>query len=70
MEVGRIYLITNIVNDKKYVRQTIKPIEKRLKEHFKAFFSEKRKTNDLAKQYSVSKGVITKIVTRENWGHI
>lgn len=43
MEVGRIYLITNIVNGKKYVGQTIKPIEKRLKEHFKASFSEKRK---------------------------
>lgn len=40
--LGRIYLITNAVNGKKYVGQTIKPVEKRLKEHFKAAFSENR----------------------------
>jgi group I intron endonuclease len=39
---GRIYLITNIVNGKKYIGQTIKTIEKRLKEHFKAVFVENR----------------------------
>lgn len=42
--LGRIYLITNAVNGKKYVGQTVKPIEKRLKEHFKAAFSENRKS--------------------------
>ena len=41
--LGRIYLITNAVNGKKYVGQTIKPIEKRLKEHVKAAFVENRK---------------------------
>lgn len=39
---GRIYLITNVVNSKKYVGQTIKSVEKRLKEHFKAAFVENR----------------------------
>lgn len=42
--LGRIYLITNMVNNKKYVGQTIKPIDKRLKEHFKAAFVENRKS--------------------------
>lgn len=42
--IGRIYLITNIINNKKYVGQTIKPIEKRLKEHFKSAYIEKRDT--------------------------
>lgn len=40
--LGRIYLITNLVNGKRYVGQTIKPIGKRLKEHFKAAFVENR----------------------------
>lgn len=31
--MGSIYLITNTVNDKKYVGQTIHPIEKRFEEH-------------------------------------
>ena len=42
--LGRIYLIINTVNGKKYVGQTIKPVEKRLKEHLKAAFIENRRT--------------------------
>lgn len=41
--LGKIYLITNLVDGKKYVGQTVKPIEKRLKEHFKAAFVENRR---------------------------
>lgn len=41
--LGRIYLITNTVNGKRYVGQTIKSVEKRLKEHFKAAFVENRR---------------------------
>ena len=69
--------ITNTINGKKYVGQTIKHIEKILKEHFKAAVSEKRKSiicsanrNDITKQYGVSKGAINKIANRENWSHI
>lgn len=42
--LGRIYLITNIINGKKYVGQTVKTIEKRFKEHLKATFIENRKS--------------------------
>lgn len=32
---GVIYLIVNTVNNKKYVGQTIRPLEVRIKEHFR-----------------------------------
>ena len=33
MGIGRIYLITNIINGKKYVGQTIRPVEERFRGH-------------------------------------
>ena len=59
--LGRIYLITNLINGKRYVGQTIKPIDRRLKEHFKAA---------IAKQYNVGITAIDKIVNRHTWRHI
>lgn len=50
---GSIYLIVNLVNNKKYVGQTIQPIERRFKSHF--YKGDSPKLYNALKKYGKSK---------------
>lgn len=41
--MGTIYMIRNIKNDKRYVGQTIQPVEKRFRQHIEAAYLEGRR---------------------------
>lgn len=42
--MGIIYMIRNIKNDKRYIGQSIQPIEKRFKQHMESAYMKERRT--------------------------
>lgn len=42
--MGIIYMIRNIKNDKRYIGQSVQPVEKRFKQHMEAAYLEGRRT--------------------------
>ena len=72
--LGKIYLITNIVNDKKYVGQTVQNGKRRFNTHKRDALKHQSPLPlhraILAKQYGVGETAIDKVVRRDTWEHI
>lgn len=58
-----IYLITNVINDKKYVGKSASEIRNK-------YLFGKYGFVKLAKEYNVGQTTIRKIISRKTWSHI